>query len=1118
MSSEVAQISELKSDFLSSFELETNYSLDISTQDLIKIVEKASSLSERLGNKFTINEHRAEKQLIDSRLDKWCQVVAKGNQQKFVKRLAWDGLDLDTVRCALGSVNLAEQQDLPSWVETLKEGMQAAALSVLQISDNQKHRLYIDSEKPLPFEDILVPFVDLARKKLIECADTNCHLISEKAYAQLERSLLVQLAGLCVSPLELEFSIFRSLHNSALTLAIAQLQEDSYRLHYTEFVNSLLKDGLQSFFQEYSVLARLVATAVDFWVDTVAEFLSRLATDWNKIQTTFQENNELGQVVSVETALSDPHNCGRSVIIIQFASNKKLVYKPKNLGLEKAYYDFLAWINHHRINLPFKLLKIIDCSTHGWMEFVEALPCENEEAVKNFYQRAGMLLCIVYALRGTDCHCENLIASGDQPVLVDLETLLHHRTWASKDDAKAHEIANERLQDSVAGTALLPGWQLVPYEQHEGLKIDLSGFGGYGEQEVPYRALKWKHINTDSMTVAYEEVKMLPKQNQPFGEGIEISLKNYTEELIDGFRQMYQFLSQRKEVLLAADSPLTVFARKKVRLVLRNTSVYFSILQKSLDHKYLRDGVEHSIELDVLSRAFLSSEKKHPFWGILTAEKQAIEQLDIPYFTAYSDSEAIAINSKQKIEEFLNRPSYDDVISRIRQLDDADLEQQISIIRGSLYSRLTKDELNLSSPGTLISTDIPVSLSQTEILEQAIAIAREIKEKAICGTDGSATWISMGYLTEAQRFQLQPMGYSLYDGCCGVAVFLAALAKVTGQEKFSDLALASIQSVRKIIQNSDTELQQKLIEQMGIGGAKGIASIVYAFVRIADFLDEIQLIQEAQQLAAWMRLDRVAVRQTPGLLNGTGGIILSLLSLYKATKKPMILNWAIAWGEHLLNTRSITNEGFSTWTTSDGKLLTGFSSGIAGIAYTLLQLYIFSRNSDFFSAAKEAISYEQSYLSSKEKSLDFESAVLDKDIFSFLNSWSTSLPGISIARIGCLEELNTQEIRQELENSLQIICESKLQLIDNLCCGNFSQIEFLLLASQQLSHSELLDIANKKAAQVLHRASYTGYFQLLPNLTAEIHNPSFCQGTAGMGYELLRLAYPDVIPSILLWQ
>ncbi len=35
---------------------------------------------------------------------------------------------------------------------------------------------------------------------------------------------------------------------------------------------------------------------------------------------------------------------------------------------------------------------------------------------------------------------------------------------------------------------------------------------------------------------------------------------------------------------------------------------------------------------------------------------------------------------------------------------------------------------------------------------------------------------------------------------------------------------------------------------------------------------------------------------------------------------------------------------------------------------------------------------------------------------------------------------------------------------------------------------------------------------------AFFYQTGFCQGTAGIGYELLRLGYPDLLPSVLLWQ
>ena len=73
---------------------------------------------------------------------------------------------------------------------------------------------------------------------------------------------------------------------------------------------------------------------------------------------------------------------------------------------------------------------MLDRSTHGWVEFVEHLPCRDHDEARRYYERAGMLLCLFYVLEGTDCHYENIIASGEYPVLIDTETLMHHRARA----------------------------------------------------------------------------------------------------------------------------------------------------------------------------------------------------------------------------------------------------------------------------------------------------------------------------------------------------------------------------------------------------------------------------------------------------------------------------------------------------------------------------------------------------------------------------------------------------------------------------------------------------------------------------------------------------------------
>ena len=54
------------------------------------------------------------------------------------------------------------------------------------------------------------------------------------------------------------------------------------------------------------MLARLLATLTNFWIDSTGDFIERLAADWSAIQQTFHEGRELQRVVSVETNLSDP--------------------------------------------------------------------------------------------------------------------------------------------------------------------------------------------------------------------------------------------------------------------------------------------------------------------------------------------------------------------------------------------------------------------------------------------------------------------------------------------------------------------------------------------------------------------------------------------------------------------------------------------------------------------------------------------------------------------------------------------------------------------------------------------------------------------------------------------
>ena len=78
----------------------------MSEQDLAEIVERASTVDERLSGDFS--PAGGDEALVDERLEAWCQALGKGDWDRFERRLAWDGLDLETIRPALGPVRLRE--------------------------------------------------------------------------------------------------------------------------------------------------------------------------------------------------------------------------------------------------------------------------------------------------------------------------------------------------------------------------------------------------------------------------------------------------------------------------------------------------------------------------------------------------------------------------------------------------------------------------------------------------------------------------------------------------------------------------------------------------------------------------------------------------------------------------------------------------------------------------------------------------------------------------------------------------------------------------------------------------------------------------------------------------
>ncbi len=244
--------------------------------------------------------------------------------------------------------------------------------------------------------------------------------VSPKAKASLTRSLRHSLEQLTRPCLELERTSFG--------LALTALGRASGLTDPKQTERMFLGDKpsrrLFSLFKKFPVLARLWCQAISQWREHVTEVLFRFTQDRTALSRTFFGGQPVETIVDFRCRLSDPHNHGRTVIQLSCKAGA-VTYKPRPGNGEWEWNSLLHWMNVQFFRPKLRAAQVLRRKGYCWMEWVDAAPCKNPEAARRFYERMGGMIAAAYLLKAVDCHRDNLIASGEDPVLVDAETLWH---------------------------------------------------------------------------------------------------------------------------------------------------------------------------------------------------------------------------------------------------------------------------------------------------------------------------------------------------------------------------------------------------------------------------------------------------------------------------------------------------------------------------------------------------------------------------------------------------------------------------------------------------------------------------------------------------------------------
>ena len=311
-------------------------------------------------------------------------------------------------------------------------------------------------------------------------------------------------------------------------------------------------------------------------------------------------------------------------MIASFGAGLHIVYKPRPLATDRHFQQFLEWLNRRTPAFHFKTLTLLERQTYGWVEFVGPAHCASKEEVCRFYERQGGDPAILYLLYGSDCHCENVIACGEHPVIVDLEALFHSSLETRAPEARG--VAAEYLRHSALRSGLLP----IPMQWGDGASpLDRSGLAATEFQRSSFASLQPEAGGTDEMQLIRKHMVIRPSANRPTIAG-EPAEPIDGDAMVRGFTSVYQMFLAHREELLDADGPLARFRNDEVRIVLRHTLVYSRLLAESYHPDVLRNALDRDQMFDLL----WGPVRDNPHLScVVAAECRDLWVDDVPLFT-----------------------------------------------------------------------------------------------------------------------------------------------------------------------------------------------------------------------------------------------------------------------------------------------------------------------------------------------------------------------------------------------------------------------------------------------------------------------------------------------------
>ena len=361
-------------------------------------------------------------------------------------------------------------------------------------------------------------------------------------------------------------------------------------------------------------------------------------------------------ISGVQILGSETHNSGQQPVLVHLSGNQAVVYKPVSLHIDHCVATALKGLERRsRLEGMFATLAYAPVGQdYGFLSYAAPrAQLDSESAAGRFFFRFGALIALAYALNITDMHMENVLAVGEHPILIDLETAIY------------------RFPDEIRPTDICTTGLLERGEAADNHHSGLQGGGNCTEWALDVQRLD------SGMRVGYRRAAYRASNRATDVRGNLIDPMRYSRHVLNGFEIGYRAAEAQRRWLLEHIEASRSSAR--VRHIARFTTYYALHAFRLLQPGALPMETRKEELLGALSDPGPMSPSHH--LQLAAPEANDLLRGDVPYFWSDLDSRDLANRHGVVMSGFFSSSPLEDLREHIERLSPRDRDAQANILR-----------------------------------------------------------------------------------------------------------------------------------------------------------------------------------------------------------------------------------------------------------------------------------------------------------------------------------------------------------------------------------------------------------------------------------------------------